>query len=392
MPANTVTAAAYTDSAEGADAGRRLGTQLREALGGERPDAVIVFASSRFVHAELLQALSEAAEPRLLVGASSAGEFVRGHRGEGTACALAIRSTELELAVGIGHGISEDRARAAREVVSTFRGSEDGGHRYRTALVLTDALAGHADQLIEQLTVATSGKYQFAGGGAGDDAPFSRTHVFCGTEICSNAVVALEILSDRPVGIGVGHGWSRGSGGYRVTDVDGDRLISLNGMPAVEIFEEHARATNQTFERSAPLPYFLHNIIGIEGSGTEDRLRVPLSVHEDGSITCAAGVPLGATIYVMKATTESAVAAARQATRSALQGLHGERPGAALFFDCVATRLRLGDAFDFELGSVSEALGGAHLVGCNTYGQIARAEGQFGGFHNCTAVVLALPA
>ena len=34
----------------------------------------------------------------------------------------------------------------------------------------------------------------------------------------------------------------------------------------------------------------------------------------------------------------------------------------------------------------------ASYVGCNTHGQIARAEGQFGGFHNCTAVVCVLPA
>mgnify|MGYP006147235867 FL=1 len=41
---------------------------------------------------------------------------------------------------------------------------------------------------------------------------------------------------------------------------------------------------------------------------------------------------------------------------------------------------------------VADALGGAPFVGCNTYGQIARSESQFSGFHNCTAVVLALPA
>ena len=93
----------------------------------------------------------------------------------------------------------------------------------------------------------------------------------------------------------------------------------------------------------------------------------------------------------MKTTADSAVTAARNATESAVNGLRGEKAGAALFFDCVATRLRMGDAFGIELDSVSKALNGAGLVGCNTYGQIARATGQFGGFHNCTAVVMVLP-
>ncbi len=52
----------------------------------------------------------------------------------------------------------------------------------------------------------------------------------------------------------------------------------------------------------------------------------------------------------------------------------------------------MGEVFGFELDSVARVLGGAQLVGCNTYGQIARAEGQFGGFHNCTAVVMVLPS
>ncbi|MEQ9699046.1 MAG: FIST C-terminal domain-containing protein, partial [Sandaracinaceae bacterium] len=94
---------------------------------------------------------------------------------------------------------------------------------------------------------------------------------------------------------------------------------------------------------------------------------------------------------IMRATNDSAVEAAGNAARSAVQALGVEKPGAAVFFDCVATRLRMGDVFGFELDRVAEALGEARFVGCNTYGQIARGAGQFGGFHNCTAVVFVFP-
>jgi len=93
----------------------------------------------------------------------------------------------------------------------------------------------------------------------------------------------------------------------------------------------------------------------------------------------------------MKTNNQSAIQAAEKATRSALAALGGGRPGAALVFDCVATRLRLGKVFDDELKSCAELLRPAGFVGCNTYGQIARAEGQFSGFHNCTAVVCVIP-
>jgi hypothetical protein len=355
------------------------------------PDALIVFASARFDYTALLEAARDACHPRLIVGSSSAGEFTSDQHGEGTACALAISAPEMRFSAGLGRGVGADRQAAARDVVASFAGVDRHELPYRAALVMTDALAGHADGLIEDLTLLTSAKYQFAGGGAGDDAHFSRTHVFHGTSAYTDAVVALEMLSAKPLGVGVSHGWRPASDGYRVTEVDGMRLVSLNGLPAVEAFEDHAEATGQTLDRDAPLPFFLHNIIGIE-SGDGYRLRVPLAVQEDGAVMCAAEIPAGASVRIMETDNQSAVNAAAVATETAVRALGPGKPGAAIFFDCVATRLRMGDVFGFELETVARALGGASFVGCNTYGQIARSVGQFSGFHNCTAVLLLLPA
>jgi hypothetical protein len=52
----------------------------------------------------------------------------------------------------------------------------------------------------------------------------------------------------------------------------------------------------------------------------------------------------------------------------------------------------MGKEFDLEMDAMKEALGHAKFAGCNTYGQIARVEGQFSGFHNCTATVCVFPA
>jgi hypothetical protein len=296
----------------------------------------------------------------------------------------------MRFAVGIGRNLSADPVAAARAVAGAFGGIGTPALPYRSALVMTDALAGHADAVVEELTVATRGNYRFFGGGAGDDGRFQKTHVFAGTEAVTDAIVALEILSLRPLGVGVSHGWIPAGDGLRVTEAQGSRVISLNGAPAVDAIEDHARATGQTLDRNAPLPFFLHNILGIK-SGDEYRLRVPLAVNSDGSISCAADIPQGSVVHVMKTSDESAVSAAERATRSALASLGGQRPRAALVFDCVATRLRMGRAFDDELKACADLLHPAGFVGCNTYGQIARAEGQFGGFHNCTAVVCVLP-
>lgn len=382
-------AVAQTDATESRTAGTILGEQLLEGLGRATPEAVVVFASARYDYVELLTALRDTCRPEVLVGASSAGEFTSDVPHEQCACALGLRAPEMQFTAGIGRGIARDPRAAADAMVQSFRGLSSEEHPYRTALVLTDALAGHAEILVEQITLRTGGSYQLVGGGAGDDARFHRTHVFSGTEAVEDAVVALEILSSKPLGIGLEHGWRPSSAAMRVTAAKGTRLISLNATQAVQAFEAHAERTDQQFDRNQPLPFFLHNVLGID-TGFGHKLRVPLSVEADGSVNCAAEIPVGATVNIMEAKAGPAEAAAN-AVGSALDQLQGHEPGAALFFDCVATRLRTGRDFGLELQTIKQALGEAPFAGCNTYGQIARAEGQFSGFQNCTAVVCVLP-
>lgn len=387
----TQTHIAFSQTSNSTAAGAELGRSIRQAFGGAPADAVVVFASAQHDYPALLEGLANGAGTRVIAGSSSAGEFTDKLRGEGRVSALGIRSAEMKFTVGLGQGVSADPADAARQAIEGFRGIGNPPLPYRSALVMTDALAGHADAMVEQLTVRTGGNYRFFGGGAGDDGRFQTTHVFVGTRAYTNAVSALEILSRKPLGIGVAHGWEAGSGAFRVTEARGAQLFSLNGAPAVEAFEEYAGHTGQAFDRKDPLPFFLHNVIGIR-TETGFRLRVPLAVAQDGSVMCAANVPEGAVVHIMKTTTASAVQAARHAAEAAVAALGGERPAAAFVFDCVATRLRMGREFEDELQACAGVLAPAGFVGCNTYGQIARADGQFSGFHNCTAVVCALPA
>jgi hypothetical protein len=380
----------FTKETNSAAAGRDLGTRLREGLSNHSPDAVILFASSQHDYVALLEAIHESSHPGVLVGCSSAGEFVSGDRGEGSASAVGLRSNVMRFTAGLGQNLREDRQAAATEIARAFQGLNTHQHAHRAALLLTDALAGYTDDFIEQLSIATLGNYRFFGGGAGDDARFTKTHVFCGTEAFTDAAVALEILSTKPIGVGVSHGWEPAGEPLRVTEAEGSTIISLNAAPAVEAFEDHAESTGQPFDRNDPVPFFLHNVLGIETSSGY-KLRVPLAVLEDGSIGCASDIPAGAMVRIMKTTAQSASDAAMRAVNSAMGDMRGTPPEVALFFDCVATRLRMGGDFGMEMDALQRALGDIPYVGCNTYGQIARSEGQFSGFHNCTATVALLP-
>lgn len=374
-----------------ADAGRELGEQIRRQLSGTA-DALIVFASPDNDHGALLEALAETAGTRTIVGCSTAGEFTGEGAGQGLTNVTAIRAADMRFAASVGTGLARDHQQAARAIVSGFRPHDAPALPFRSALVLLDALAGHAEEFVDALTVETAGTYRFFGGGAGDDARFQKTHVFCGTSTYTDAAVALEIISKKPLGIGARHGWQPASSALRVTEAEGSCVRSFNAAPAVQAFEDHAATTAQLFNSADPMPFFLHNVVGVD-SGTGYKLRVPLGISDDGGIVCAADVPAGAMAHIMSTGATSAAEAAAEATRDAIAQLtrEGAKPKAALLFDCVATRLRLGHAFSQELEAVSAELGGVPFAGFNSYGQVVRAEGQFSGFHNCTAVVCVIP-
>jgi len=374
----------------GAQAGAELAASVREQLGEDPPHALIVFATPDQDHQALVETLTRELQPGAMVGCSSAGEFTSEESGVGMTCVVALHAPEMSFRATMAHGLREDRAAAAAQLVGGFRGMVTPGFRHHAALVLTDALAGFADDLVDRITLLTGSVYRFFGGGAGDDARFERTVVFCGTEVSTDAAVALEILSNKPIGLGVRHGWSPGGERMRVTESEGMLLGSLNAVPAAEVFDAHALATGQHFDPSAPAPFFMHNVLGVE-SAEGYRLRVPLAVGDNGSVACAADVPAGSAACIMTTSSASAAEAAAWATRSALEQMEGNEAAIALVFDCVATRLRLGQEFGAELDAVQRELGDVPLAGFNTYGQIAQAEGQFNGFHNCTAVVCTIP-
>lgn len=384
----TRTVSAFSNHSDTRSAASDVADQVARSISA--PQALIIFVSSQHDYAAALETLMARFATSLLLGCSSAGEFSSARQGEGSISAFAITSDEMLFTASIAKGISSNPEGAAKQLLAGFRGFSEAKYRYRTALILNDALAGSADELVHMLNMQTGGKYKFFGGGAGDDAAFTRTHVFLGTQVASNAAVALEILSAKPIGVGVRHGWLPATEPLRVTSASGNAVDSLNAISAVEVFEDYARQTGQTLDAAAPIPFFLHNIAGIRQEGGY-KLRVPLSIGGQGEVNFAAEISEGSAVSIMTATAQSSTTAAREATEDAIGQLGDNKAAGALLFDCVATRLRLGKEFGNELLAVEGTLGNVPLAGCNTYGQVASAEGQFTGFHNCTAVICVFP-
>jgi hypothetical protein len=380
----------FSNLCPGHDAGLDLGYKIKQKFTDKNPDVIIVFASSIYDYKELLKSLKSTCQPNVLVGTSSAGAFTSIDFNVDLASAVAICSDEIHFKSGIASGIRLDREDVAEKLFNRLTDEDSFKYQYHSAMVFADALSGYTDELIELLTEKTVGKYQFFGGGTGDNANFNKTHVFHDDKAYTDAAVILEILSNKPIGVGIAHGWKPSSAKMRVTESVGRHLISLNARPSVELYKEYAESKGQSLNEELPIPFFLNNILGIE-FGNTFKLRAPIGIEADGSLILASDIPVGSYVYIMDSSNECAKEAAIEATHSAIEQLGDVKPNVAIFFDCVSTRLRLGEEFGLELEKVNETLKGVGYVGCNIYGQVARVNGQFSGFQNCSAVVCVIP-
>ena len=200
----------------------------------------------------------------------------------------------------VGRGVSEDPLSAARSAVVNFKGLR--GRHCPIGRPGDDRRARRPHRcVVEELTLATGGNYRFFGGGAGDDGRFQKTHVFAGTQ------ALYTTRSSRSRSCRAARGRRRlarlgaAGAGLRVTEAEGTRLIGLNGAPAIEAFEEHAEATGQTSTRRTRCRFSCTTCSASRAAaatGCGCRWRI----GDDGAVSCAAAIPHGAIVHIMKTT------------------------------------------------------------------------------------------
>jgi methyl-accepting chemotaxis protein len=308
---------------------------------------------------------------------------------------LLVSSDETSCATSIGRGLKQrwqDLAASVGGAADSVRAAATAiGQRRSTTILLTDGLAGTGEVFVADLVKRMPPGTQIVGGAAGDEGEFVGTRVGIAGNAGEDALAALHVFSRRPWGVGVGHGLRPTTDLMKVTRAEGNVIHEIDGQPAFNIYRAHARARGVALDPKNASRYLIGNELGVHVFDRLDRARAPLFVGDDGSLTCAGTVPQGASVSILDGEVDSMLSAAASAAREARDGLAGGEAAAAVLFDCVCRGMILGDQFKREIDAVREALGNVPVVGFLTYGEIARYPGRSSGWHNATAVVLAIP-
>ena len=378
-----------------AEAAERLERDLEDRLGGADPSLLVAFCSIEQPLAQVAARLAARFPRAALIGASTAGEFTEGRHDKGASAVFALAG-DYRVFAGIGTGL---RADAERAVAQAVEGLPRALHGYpgKTALLLLDPLAGNGEEASLIAASLLGPDVRLAGGAAGDALRMQSTQVACGVQAASDAVVIALIFSREPLGVGVCHGHRPLSRPLRVTRAEGNVVVELEGRPAWDVWRELTRERALThgidvdrLPREEEGAYLLRYEAGL-ASGSEYKIRAPLSRSDDGSIHFACGIAEGAVIRITESEPEWQVDSAREAARRARAQLGGRAVAGALVFDCICRDLILGKDFMRAVRAMSHELGEVPLAGFETYGEIALDVGDMSGFHNTTSVVLAFP-
>jgi len=391
----TATATGSSTNRAAKAAGAEAAGQAIRRLGGARPTYGLLFATPG---ADLRAALAGARETSgaEMVGCTTAGEITERGLAHETVVVMLIAS-DVTVQAKYAEGLKANPRKLASELWSgtadVKRAAAAHDRRHLSTILLTDGLAATGEKLVgEMYEQRIQSGTQVVGGAAGDEGRFSATSVGAADKVGSDAVAALHVFGSAPWGLGVDHGLRPTTKPMRVTSADGNVVHEIEGQPAFAIYERHAAERGVPLTKANSGAYLIANEIGVHFFERISRARAPLSVSEDGSLVCAGDIPRGSMVSILDGDPTSMVAAARSAAAQARAQIGDGEAAGILLFDCVCRGMILKKEFDREVDAVRSVFPDTPIAGFLTYGEIARSTEKLDGWHNATAVVVAIPA
>lgn len=372
-------------------------TALNQLPKGTHPNLAIVFCSIKFAYDQVIQGIKNVIGDTKVIGCSSAGEFnEKKVTSDGVVCAL-IASDTHRFYSGLGKQLKEDPMQSAGFAAARFPKNVPG-FPHKSAILLLDGLAGSGEEAVLAAASILGPEVKFAGGAAADELKFMQTVVFEDKQIASDALVLNLIASKTPVIITVKHGHKPLSPPLKITRAEKNILYEIEGRPAIEVWKDYVRDEAKkhgfdvdTFKSPKEFSKILLKYEAGLMTGSDYKIRFPLSVNPDGSLNFVCSIMQGSVIKIMDSQPKDQVAAAREAAEAAMKEAAGLKIAGAIVFDCVCRAMILEDKFIEAVDAIKHVFGNIPLIGFETYGEIAMQVGQLSGFHNTTTVIMLIP-
>jgi diguanylate cyclase (GGDEF)-like protein/PAS domain S-box-containing protein len=378
--------------AKGGDAFATGGTAAKQALSSIReyaPCLVLVFASISYDLEELLQGIQAVVGDVPLVGATTAGEICNGPQHDSVVVTI-LASPYLEVAVGLGQGVSYDWQKAMAQAVRapgvapffspdddttwselTLQGKSAFAFLFVPGETFQSILRGF--EILEELKRLSQNKLPVIGGAAGDNLRMETNYVLWGRQAYPDSLLLVVCQTQLRFGIAMSHGLKPTDQRVMVTRANNHDVLELDGQPAAEGYcrvqgypREDLEGKHLTMVTGRPLgtldPYGQYSI------------NVAAYFTPDGGLRVAQPVSEGTMLTIMAGTPEFVAAAGGTALKKAL--LRGSITQAAivLAFSCCLRAQFLGECLAKETQGMKQILPDVPITGFYSMGEQGLAD------------------
>jgi hypothetical protein len=351
-----------------------------KGLEGQQPDLALVFASVEYAQDQMLAEIKRQLPPTTqLLGCSAAGEITENGFHKKAVAIMLINTQGIKLATMLSTADTEHGQTAGQQFGKKLQQILETDPT--VACFLTDGLTGDGAELVEGLHHALPGLTTVAGAAAGDDLFFRKTYQYYDGKVHSAKVTGFGLAGSIKAGVALAHGWQNVGMSKRITQVRGNKIIEIDGKPAVNFYETYFGKDNvDKMRRESLARLAITYPLGVRAGESDVWLvRYPLSVDEHGALQCGAAIPNGAAVDLMLGGRDQLIKAAKDAATEAMAQLGGTKPKAAIVFDSVARSRLLGLHIHDELEAVQAVIGeDVPTIGFASYAEFGPALAEKG--------------
>jgi hypothetical protein len=379
-------------------AGMFVARKIVQGFGDERLKTVILYATVNHDQAALLAGVREVVGPQVtVVGCSGQGVMGNGAVDEGgfVVGAMGLGGGDLKAAAARVDQVQLDTAAKGASLARKIE--EQLGQPAKLMLLMYDPLCGiDVNQLLAGVHRPGT---PVVGAAAGQPAgPSAATYQYLGTEAFSQGGVALGLTGDFTVDMGVSHGTTPTGFAMTLTRAEGNKLIELDGRPALEVWRESVGCSEDDMynqDHSSGLAMGIERRVTGPGGREEAVYLIRAAFGFDaasGAIVVQAAIPEGSKIMFHHRTVPVVLDGAQAMGRELADRLQDRTPWAVLGFECGARTgpfLGASETLEENLRLQKTVAPEAPWLGLIGWGEIAPCGGV-PEFHNYTYPLVVL--
>ena len=375
-------------------AGQEAAARAFEAIGRQHADLVLLFASTCFEQKTLLKGVGSVFPNSPLIGCSTAGEILSSGPSHRSVVIMAMCSTTLQIATGIGLDLQKNPRQAGRDAAKqAAQAALPNPHAF---LMFPDGLTGNVAETIRGAQDILGLSFPIIGGCAGDDFRFVRTYQYFQGQVYSDAVPGFLLAGQIAVGFGARHGWQPLGKPRHVTRAFANVVQELDSHSAVNLYETYFGKAASSLRSESLADMTVLYPLGMQVPNEEEYLlRNVLRVDPEGHLVYAGEIQEGSEVRLMMGSKGKALQAAHKAAELALHGIAPHTPTFGLVFSSCSRSRLFGRRAAEEIAVIQQVLGErVPLIGFYDYGEQAPlTAAHFRGLsylHNESVVVAAV--